>query len=192
MVQKKQIPYVRTLNDLPQGNDFYIVNTGYDSKVEEEKLLIEKGIKIIQRPCPYVRKIRILLKKADPIYQYVLLCESNHIIIKNFATIFPSDLILVQMSNYKERILLQANEKPIKFISYVTFLKKHSEEIFQFINENFPGKDHVKIDTQCIWADGKQSPITEINKINIEEITSINNTCLISTKGSKIGHLTLL
>lgn len=178
------VPAVKTYKDLPKDNNYILINTGYDSIVHEEKLLLEHGVQIIDKPCPYVRKIRKLFETIDSRYQYVLLCEPNHIIIKNYQSLFPKDMILVQMQNYKERIISQSNGKPMKFISYVTFLKRHSGEIFDFINTEFPGLDHVMVDTQCMWADGKKSPIHEIANLPDEILERVRYACLIATPGS--------
>lgn len=182
--KKLGIPAVNSFKDLPAGNNYSVINTGYDSIVHEEKLLLERNIHIIDKPCPYIRKIRKLFEHVDDKYQYVLLCEPNHIIIKNFASLYPKDLILVQMGNYKELIIENANGKPFMFISYVTFLKRHSGEIFDFINETYPNRGHMKVDTQCMWADSKKSPLNEINNLSEDEIASIDCACLIGTKGS--------
>ena len=178
------VPYVKTYNDLPEGNDFVVVNTGYDSIVHEEKALREKGVEILDKPCPFVRKLRKEFEKIDDSYQYVLLCESNHIIIKNFATIFPRDMILIQMGNYKEKLLEQSNGKPMMFISYVTFLKKHSIQVFDFINKTFPGKDHKMVDTQCMWAAGRLSPIDEIRNMSEDILKEVRYALLIGSPGS--------
>ncbi|MFR1814130.1 LytB [Dysgonomonas capnocytophagoides] len=182
--KKLGVPAVETFNDLPKGSNFIVVNTGYDSIVHEEKALLHRGIKIIDKPCPFVRKLRKLFENIDGTYQYVLLCEPNHIIIKNYASLFPEDMILIQMGNYKERILEQSNGKPIKFISYVTFLKKHSNQIFDFINESFPDKEHVMINTQCMWADGKISPLDEISNMPEEKLNRVKYALLIGSPGS--------
>lgn len=182
--KKLGVPAVRTFNDLPRDNNFVLINTGYDSIVHEEKILLERGVKIIDKPCPFVRKIRKLFENLDTTFQYVLLCEPNHIIIKNYASLFPEDMILVQMNNYAEKILEQHNGKPIMFISYVTFLKKHSHQIFDFISKSFPDKGHVMVDTQCMWADGKISPITEIATMPEQKLSGIKYALLIGTSGS--------
>lgn len=182
--KKLGVPAVQTYNDLPPENNFILINTGYDSIVHEEKLLLERGVQIIDKPCPYVRKIRKIFENIDSQYQYVLLCEPNHIIIKNYHSLFPKDMILIQMQNYKERIVSQSNGKPIKFISYVTFLKRHSGEIFDFINFIFPDRPNVMVDTQCMWADGKKSPIHEIANLPNKTLQGVKYACLIATPGS--------
>lgn len=182
--KKLGVPAVQTFNDLPKGDNFIVVNTGYDSIIQEEKVLLDRGIRMIDKPCPFVRKLRREFEKVDDAYQYVLLCEPNHIIIKNYATLFPKDMILVQMGNYKERILKEHNGKPIMFISYVTFLKKHSNMIFSFIEKSFPDKEHKMINTQCMWADGKISPLDEIMNLSAEKLEGIKYALLIGSPGS--------
>jgi 4-hydroxy-3-methylbut-2-enyl diphosphate reductase IspH len=183
-LKKTGIPYLENLKALPEGNKFKIVNTGYDSIYEEEMILKEKGIEIIDKPCPYVRKVRTLFENVDENYQYILLCESNHIIIKNFASLFPEDMILVQMSNYKEKIIQYSNGKPFIIISHVTFLKRNSDEILYFVQEKYPGKDHRVIDTQCVWVNSRVSPINEINELSETLVKQIDYACLIGTPGS--------
>ncbi len=182
--KKLGIPAVNTYKELPNGNNFIVVNTGYDSIIQEEEILKKRGIRIIDKPCPYVRKLRKEFERIDDTYQYVLLCEPNHIIMKNFATLFPKDMILIQMGNYKERIIEQSNGKPIMFISYVTFLKKHSLEIFEFIKASFPKQNHKIVNTQCMWAEGKISPLNEITNLSEEKLKGVKYALLIGTPGS--------
>ena len=183
-LEETGLPYIKSLRHLPEGNRFKIVNTGYDSIYQEEQLLREKGVEIIDKPCPYVRRVRRLFENIDDNYQYVLLCESNHIIIKNFSALFPSDMILVQMGTYKEKIVNQTNGKPFMIISHVTFTKKNSQEILDFVEDNYPGRGHVMVTTQCVWADSKVSPVTEINELSEELVKQIDYACVIGTPGS--------
>lgn len=165
-------------------NSYTVVNSGYDSIVNEEHILKEKGVKIIDKPCPFVRKVRTHLETADPNYQYVLLCEPTHIIIKNFKSIFPEDLILVQTENYKERIVEQENGKPLCLLPYVTFLPKQVQEVFSFIEENFSERENKFLNTSCMWVASKFSPVVEINSIPDEELEDIKDAVIITTPGS--------
>jgi len=182
--KKLGVPFINSFQDLPSSNNFTIVNTGYDSIVNEEKELIARGIKIIDKPCPFVRKLRKYFEDIDNSYQYVLLCEPNHIIMKNYATLFPKDMILIQMNNYKNKLIAHSNGKPFMFISYVTFLKKHSTQVFQYIKENFPNKEHQITNTQCIWANGKISPLTEISNLPDKVLKGLKYALLIGTSNS--------
>jgi 4-hydroxy-3-methylbut-2-enyl diphosphate reductase IspH len=183
-LKETKIPYFKDIKALPKGNQFKIVNTGYDSIYEEELILKERGIEIIDKPCPYVRRVRKLFENIDDNYQYILLCEPNHIIIKNFSSLFPEDMILVQMNNYKERIIEKANGKPFMIISHVTFLKKNSQEILSFTQDKYPQNDHLLIDTQCVWVNSKVSPINEINELPESLVKEIDFACIILTPGS--------
>ncbi|MFQ5455723.1 MAG: LytB [Nitrospirota bacterium] len=178
------ISAVQSYRDLPEGNNFAVVNTGYDSIVHEEAVLRDKGIEIIDIPCPYIRKIRQIFEQHDLQYQYVLLCETNHIIMKNYASIYPEDLIPVQMNNYRERILEKENGKPIKLVPYVTFLPSHVDTIFNFINSTFPDRNNEKVVTNCMWINSPSSPIIEIRNMDNKELTNIKDALLITTPGS--------
>ena len=178
------VPAVRSLRELPQGHDFEVINTGYDSIVHEEEVLRKRGIPIVDLPCPFIRKVRRLFEAADPAFQYVLLCETNHIIVRNFASIFPKDLILVQMKNYRERIASEQNGKPLRLIPYVTFLPKHVETVFSHIERSFPDRKNDKIVTRCMWVRGNASPILEIEQLGSEQLADARTALLITTPGS--------
>lgn len=178
------IPAVKSVADLPSGNGFSVINTGYDSIIHEEKILRERGINIIDLPCPWMRKVRIIFEKKDSKYQYVLLCEANHIMIKNFASIFPEDLILVQMSNYREKILQEQNGKPLKLVPHVTFLASHADEIFSFISSNFPNRENTAANTCCMWVKGSASPVEEIQTMDKQRLEGIQDALLIAPAGS--------
>lgn len=178
------IPAVRSYKELPDGNDYFVLNTGYDSIVHEEKSLSDKGIKIIDLPCPYIRNIRKIFEEYDSKYQYVLLCEPNHIIIKNYVSLYPKDLILVQMNNFEERIIREEIGKPFRLVPYVTFLPSHVETVFDFINKNYPDRCNDKIDTCCMWVKSPSSPITEIDKLDNNDLKGIDKALLITTHGS--------
>lgn len=178
------VPTVENYRALPEGNDYAVVNTGYDSIVSEEKILKERGVEIIDMPCPYVRKLRNILEAVSSDYQYVLLCEPNHIIIKNFESIFPEDLIFVQMDNFKARIMRKENGKPLRLLPYVTFLPSHIQQIRNFIDQSFPERNNEVFKTSCMWIKSPVSPIVEIEKLPKKLIENIKTAALISTPGS--------
>jgi 4-hydroxy-3-methylbut-2-enyl diphosphate reductase IspH len=178
------VPVVEKAQDLPEGNDYKIVNTGYDSIVEEEIILRSKGVDIIDKPCPFVRKVRDILEANNDSYQLVLLCEPNHIIVKNYGSIFPQDLILVQMHNYQQQIESLANGKPLKLIPYVTFLETDAQEIMDFIHARTPNLSHQCERTACIWVKSKASPIVEINQLSHAQLDGVQDALLITTANS--------
>lgn len=183
-LDEKGVPYVKTIHDLPEGNDFDVVNTGYDSIVSEEALLRERGINIVDKPCPYVRKLRRHFEHADPAFQYVFLCEPNHIMIKNFASLYPEDMILVQMGNYRERIRAGQNGKPIRFIPYVTFLPLQIDEVFRFIQEEYGDRASERVETSCLWAAGPLSPLDEILELPDAALEGIRYALLVTSPNS--------
>lgn len=178
------VPTVRNISELPHSKNIKVVNTGYDSIYNEEKLLSKKGYNILDKPCPYIRRIRDIFESNDDQFQYVLLCEPNHIIIKNFATLFPDDLIVLQMENYKEILEKNANSKPKRLVPYVTFLRSDVSEIMSYINNNFPETENDLIETSCLWIKSKASPIIEIEKLSKLVLKSISDAVLITTANS--------
>jgi len=183
-LERMGIPVVKSFQELPTDNNFIIVNTGYDSIVDEEKILIDKKIEYIDEPCPFIRKIRKIFEHIDNKYQYVLLCEPNHIIMKNFKSLYPKDMILVQMENYRERILTQQIGKPLKLVPYVTFLPSHINRVNNFINEMYPDRDNEVLKTSCLWVSSNLSPITEIQNMNSKELEGVSDALLIISPGS--------
>lgn len=171
---------VRSVADLPSGTDFAVVNTGYDSIVHEEQSLRARGVPILDAPCPFIRRVRKLLEAADPAYQYIVLCEANHIIVKNFASLFPADAILVQMPNYQARILAEQNGKPFMVLPYVTFLPRHVDEIMDFLAQAFPERARQRLATECMWIKSKASPIVEIESLSAQALEGVSAALLVT------------
>lgn len=179
------IPIIKDINHLPKGNNYAILNTGYDTILEEEKILTEKGIEIIDKACPFCRKLRTIFEEHNPNYQYVFLCEPDHIIMKNYRILFPKDMILVQLNNYQEKIQNEQNGKPIRFVPYVTFLPAQIDGIFEFIIQSFPDRKNEIYKTNCIWASSPTSPITEINNLDLSILTNVKEALVIIAPNSK-------
>jgi len=178
------VPVAKNTNDLPEPQDCIVVNTGYDSIYDEEKEIIQRGFEFIDAPCPFVRKLREHLISMDAKYQCVLLCEPNHIIIKNYASLFPADMILVEMDDYREKIMKQQNGKPLFLLPYVTFLPKHVISIHEFICTAFPERKNSYVETKCMWVSSKLSPVVEINSLSEQALHGIEDALLITTAGS--------
>lgn len=183
--KKLKLNAVAKYTDLPFGTDFQVVNTGYDSIIEEETELRERGISIIDKPCPYVRKIREAFLENDNNWQYVFLCEPNHIVVKNYASIFPKNMVMVQMDNYKDKIKTEECGKPFYFIPYSTFLAEHIEEICGYLRNAFPLRQLKVAKTQCMWANSKCSPINEIRNLDQSVLDDIDVAFVIATKGTR-------
>lgn len=191
-LSKLGVPVVKDISELPLDNTVTVVNTGYDSIYHEELELRSKGIQIIDEPCPAVRKLRDILQSLNSDYQVVLLCEPNHIIIKNYSSLFPADMILVQMDNYKEKILQNQIGKPFYLIPYVTFLPQRVKEIYDYITENFADRKNDYAETKCMWVAGKVSPIEEIINMSNDALCGVKDALLIITEGTTNKSVTSL
>jgi len=182
-LESLNITVVKSYKDIVDDN-YIVVNSGYDSIVDEEKILIEKGIEIIDKPCPFVRKLRHIFESPSSKFQYVFLCEPKHIVMKNYKSIFPEDIIVVQMENYKEKIPELQNGKPLCLVPYVTFIPKQVKEIFDFIENLYNERENELINCSCMWVASKFSPIVEINNLTDEELDNITDALVITTPGS--------
>lgn len=178
------VPVAKNIEELPEPQNCIVVNTGYDSIYDEEIDILERGIEFIDAPCPYVRKLREHLITMNSKYQCVLLCEPNHIIIKNYASLFPEDMILIQMDNYEEKIVKEQNGKPLFLLPYVTFLPKHVFSIYDFICTTFPMRDNSYVETKCMWVSSKLSPVDEINALTEQELKDVEDALLVTTARS--------
>ncbi|GHU61758.1 hypothetical protein FACS189418_1960 [Clostridia bacterium] len=184
-LHKLGVPIAKKIEDLPSPTECVVVNTGYDSIFNEERVLRKRGFELIDAPCPFVRKVRDHLLQIDKSkYQIVLLCEPKHIIIKNYSSLFPDDMILVQMGNYQEKILEQQNGKPLFLLPYVTFLPKHVFSIYDFICAEFPTRENIYVETKCMWVSSRLSPIEEINTMTDRELKDVKDSLLVTTAGS--------
>lgn len=177
------ITVVKSYTDITDDS-YTVVNSGYDSIVDEEILLRQQGVEIIDKPCPFVRKLRNVFDNPNKELQYIFLCEPNHIVMKNFRSIFPDDMILVQMENYKECIANLQNGKPLCLVPYVTFLPKQVQEIYDHIQNTYPNAKNEFIKASCMWVASQFSPVVEINNFTEEDLDGITDALLITTPGS--------
>ncbi len=184
-LRRAGVPTFRTYRDVPQSTNFAILNTGYDSIVEQEHELRQRGIEIIDDPCPFVKKLRNIFENCNQTYQYILLCEPDHIIMKNYRTLFPSDMILIQINNYEEKIRSNAGNKGFRLVPYVTFLPSQVKRIESFIRSSYPERVCEVYDTYCIWVRSPTSPIVEIQNMPTEKLQGIQDALLISTANSR-------
>lgn len=178
------VPAVASHTDLPAGSDVQVINTGYDAIVDEEARLRQAGVEIVDAPCPFIRSLRRVLEGADAAFQYVLLCDPNHIVVKNFASIFPPGLILAQPENYRDKIGEAQNGKPFKIVPYVTFAQGIGEAALAHVKQAFPGRASELVKTSCLWVQSKASPLIEIDGLTPREMAGIDTALLIGTPGS--------
>ncbi|MES2295808.1 MAG: LytB [Pseudomonadota bacterium] len=178
------VPAVKSYSDLPQNVDLKVINTGYDSIVDQELALREHGVEIIDKPCPFIRRLRAVFEEADPHYQYVFLCEPNHLMMKNFASIFPEDMIVVQMPHFQEQIRAGQIGKPLRIVPYVTYLERHAQAVFDFVEDQFGGRGNDKLALSCLWIHSKASPIVEIDQLSPYDLRGIEDALLVTTKNS--------
>ncbi len=155
--------YVETVEQLPEGAGIYV--TGYDADVVELEKAREKGIPIIERPCPWVRQLRTQLTEANPdSHQCVIMIDNDHMVYDCYKSLFPKDTIIIQPGDYEEEIRKHKNKKPINFMVYATFRKKDAERVVDYINDNFHHPDNI-LDgyrkTLCNWS--RQGLLEEIN-----------------------------
>jgi 4-hydroxy-3-methylbut-2-enyl diphosphate reductase IspH len=190
---KKGIPYVNSIEELPQGAGVAV--SAYDGDPLEIKQLKEKGVPIYEQVCPWIKKLReIFLNKIEG-YQYVFLCEEDHMIAVNYRSIFPKGTLLVNPDNYKEKMCGLNPNRPIYFIVYAAFRVKDSQQVIQYIKDNYNHPDNIYYtETICQWAGGKNSVFEEISEayrnINMDEVWVINSSEDNTSVKSLIRELT--
>jgi 4-hydroxy-3-methylbut-2-enyl diphosphate reductase IspH len=178
------VPSVASCRDLPTTVEYQVVNTGYDANVAEERLLRTNGVEILDLPCPFIRVLRRHFETADPSYQYVFICDANHLLVRNFQAVFPADMILAQVDNYPARIHASQNGKPLRIVPYVTLMPRLGKEVLAFVRGRYPGLPHDGIDTGCMWVRSKASPIIEIESMSAEDLRGIHIALLIGSANS--------
>ncbi|MFZ3090271.1 MAG: hypothetical protein WA240_06595 [Nitrospirota bacterium] len=190
---KMGIPYVNSIEELPRGAGVAV--SAYDGDPLEIKQLKEKGIPIYEQVCPWIKKLRdIFLNKLEG-YQYLFLCEEDHMIAINYRHIFPEGTLLITPDNYKEKLRGLNSNLPIYFIVYAAFRVKDSQQIIQYIKDNYNHPDNIYYtETICQWAGGKNSVFDEISEahrnINLDEVWVINSSENNTSVKSLIRELT--
>jgi 4-hydroxy-3-methylbut-2-enyl diphosphate reductase IspH len=179
------VPVVKTFKDIPSAGDFSVFITPYDSILEEERELRDRGVEMTGEPCPAITKIRNIFEKRDISYQYIFLCDSAHVIMRNYRSLYPEDMILIQMENYKEQINALALDKPFILVPYVTFLPSQVKEIADYLSGRFPDRNCKVLDTYCIWVKSPASPIVEIQNLSNEQLNGVSDALLIQPHNTR-------
>jgi 4-hydroxy-3-methylbut-2-enyl diphosphate reductase IspH len=155
--------YVRDVSRLPKNGGVYI--TGYDANIEELQNLKHKNVPILERPCPWVRQLRIQISGMNSsTHQCVMMLDEAHMVYECYQSIIPEDAILVNHENYETCIRKYKNDKPIDLKVYATFRKKDAQRLIKHINDAYPHPDNILNGykkTICNWSN--QGLIEEIS-----------------------------
>ncbi|MBI3599181.1 MAG: hypothetical protein HY097_00865, partial [Nitrospinae bacterium] len=178
-LSKMGIPYVNSVEELPEGAGVAV--SAYDGDHQEIKYLREKGVPIYEQVCPWIKKLRDIFLNNIEGYQYVFLCEEDHMIAVNYRNIFPEGTILITPDNYREKLDRLNPNQPIFFIVYAAFRVKDSQRIIQYIKDNYNHPNNIyHTDTICQWSGGKNSIFDEVSKVyrnmNLDEVWVITSS----------------
>lgn len=164
MLDEIGVNYVSTVDDLPEGAGVFV--TGYDADYDQLVALKQLDVPVIDRPCPWVRKLRDQILAFDnQLHQMVLVIDESHMVYDCFRTLLPEDCIVVQPGNAQERIAAQKSSRPLKLLSYTVFRKKDVVAIADFIATAYPSQEHELAGykkTLCLWT--KQGLFEEIEQ----------------------------
>ncbi|CAG23395.1 hypothetical protein [Photobacterium profundum] len=162
MLEELGVNVVPTVADLPEGAGVFV--TGYDADYAELQQLKADGVPVIDRPCPWVRKLRDQILSFDnESYQMVLVIDENHMVYDCFKNLIPSDAIIVQPQNFKERICHLKLSRPLSLLSYTVFRRTDIEAMAEFILQEYPNQEHHLHNykkTLCLWT--KQGLFEEV------------------------------
>jgi hypothetical protein len=63
------VPVLKTYKDVPPAGNFSVFITPYDSILEEERELRNRGVEMIGEPCPAITKVRNIFENHKSTYQ---------------------------------------------------------------------------------------------------------------------------
>lgn len=178
-LKKKGIPYVDIIEDLPENSGVFV--SAYDGDPVEIERLRERGIPIYEQVCPWIKKLRKIFMNPNENYQYVFMCEDDHMVAVNYRNIFPNGTILINRDNYTERMKKIDLSRPIHFVVYAAFRMKDAQRVIDYIKQNYNHYNNIYCtETICQWAEGKDTIFTEINEVKkngkVNEVWLINSS----------------
>lgn len=178
-LKKMKLPYVDTIKDLPENSGVFV--SAYDGDPVEIERLREKGVPVHEQVCPWIRKLREIFMNPKGNYQYVFMCEDDHMVAVNYRNVFPTGTILVNRDNYVERMKKTDGNKPIYFVVYAAFRVKDAQKVIEYIKQNYNHPENIYCtETICGWAGGKDNIFTEIGEIR--ENGKVNEVWLINSE----------
>lgn len=152
-VEKSGYSIVRSLADLPDGAGVLV--TGYDADAEELTALRRKGTPIIDKPCPWIRRLKETLERDDEKRQRVLMIDTEHMVHRCFRSIYPRGTIVVDMDDYADRLARERDGRPLALAAYATFRPADVEAVAAYISKTYPHPDNETAkaaDTLCMWT----------------------------------------
>lgn len=178
-LKKMKIPYVDSVKDLPKNAGIFI--SAYDGDPLEIEQLRKKGVPVYEQVCPWIRKLQNIFINPIENYQYVFMCEDDHMVAVNYRNIFPLGTILVNRDNYVERMKKIDSNRPIYFVVYAAFRMKDAQRVIDYIKQNYNHPNNIYCtETICQWAGGKNTIFTEIDEVKkmgeVEEVWLINSS----------------
>ena len=142
LVEKGVVP-VKSMDELGVGDTLTVRAHGVDPSIRV--LAEEKGIKLIDTTCPFVRKIQEHVEKMSlETRQVIIIGDSTHPEVKGIAGRAGSDVIIIDSPEdaLKVKGVLQAG-----VVIQTTYARKKAVEIIEILRKAIP--DLRSYDTIC-------------------------------------------
>ncbi|NLM75671.1 MAG: bifunctional 4-hydroxy-3-methylbut-2-enyl diphosphate reductase/30S ribosomal protein S1 [Clostridiaceae bacterium] len=158
-LDKKGIKVLSSFDELKEDDYVIIRAHGIGKKVYEE--LSQKGVKILDATCPYVKRIhRIVEKKHDEGYNIVIVGDPRHPEVLGInGWCDESALIISDESEIKK---LEYRDKKIAVVAQTTFKGKKYDDICELLKKKFAIV--IKFDTICSATVQRQTEADELSR----------------------------
>lgn len=140
-LEKNGIPYVERIDDLPPGGGLYV--TAYDGDITKIEELGARGVPVMNDVCPWMIVLKRELAKVGSTHQCVLMLDRTHMVFENYRSLFPPGTILVNDTDYRERLKNLRPGVPVHFTAYSTFRPRDAERVMAHIEWVHPHADNV-------------------------------------------------
>jgi 4-hydroxy-3-methylbut-2-enyl diphosphate reductase IspH len=141
LLDKLGLGYIDTIDKLPEGSGLYV--SAYDGNRDDINRLKKNGVAVIESICPWMLALRKQLQKVSAEHQCIMMLDREHMIYRNYFTLFPENTIFVTVENYQDALGNIEIERPVHFIVYSTFREKDAREIVEYIKSRFNYEENV-------------------------------------------------
>ncbi len=150
---------VESIEDIPM--DCSVIVRAHGISEAEQKKIAERGNKIIDATCPYVRKIHSIVNDAYANGRAVIIVgDPNHPEVKGINGWCNNSAFVINSEQETESAIVEIGEKPLTVVAQTTIRKDFFKKIEKILKKHFTNAEIF--DTICSATDERQRAAAEL------------------------------
>ncbi|NLW69618.1 MAG: bifunctional 4-hydroxy-3-methylbut-2-enyl diphosphate reductase/30S ribosomal protein S1 [Eubacteriaceae bacterium] len=151
---------IGVINSVDEAQSGFVIIRSHGVKKEIYEQFEQKGIKIIDATCPYVKSIHKKVEKySEKGYTLIIVGDDQHPEVKGIAGWSKNEVYII--NSVEQAMSLEVNQ-PICIVAQTTSIKSHFDAICDVIKGKYP--DVLIFDTICSATSLRQAEAERLSK----------------------------